>query len=423
MVDYIQSASFRQTVFHAGLWYIAAMRLLFIADGRSPTALSWLQYWIETGHQTHLASTFPCDPPPGLASFFILPVAFGKMARRNRNNLIVSAHNHRLVERFRDQLRLLRYVFGPLSLPAYQLSFHKLVKKIHPDLIHALRIPFEGMLASSTPAEFPLVVSIWGNDISLHAHGSLLMGFFTRQTLRRANGLISDTRRDIRLGQEWGFEINRPTLVVPGGGGIRFDEIGFSSPIVRLPEELPDVPIVVNPRGQRPGSLRQDVFFQSIPLVLEKFPQALFICPPLAGDKESEYWVDVMGIGSNTKLWPHLDRDQMWVLFKKAQVYVSPSIHDGTPNSLLEAIACGCFPVVGNIESIQEWIISGVNGLLIDANSPRALADGIISALEQSALRLAAKNKNAQIIAERADFQHCMALTEAFYSKIAKGCG
>jgi len=413
------------------------MRLLFVADGRSPTALSWLRHWIETGHQTHLVSTFPCDPPPGLASFHILPAAFGGMAR-GQGNTAGSTPTSRFVGRFRGLLLPLRYVLGPLSLPPHQRRFRALVEEIRPDLVHALRIPFEGMLASVTPAGIPLVVSVWGNDLTLHARGSLLMARLTRRTLRRADGLIADAARDIRLGREWGFAADRPTLVVPGAGGIRLDEIEAASgrrperspersrrrPVEgsgTLPEELPDVPIVVNPRGQRPGSLRQDVFFQSIPLVLEKFPQALFVCPPLAGDAESEYWVEALGIRSNTKLWPRLERAQMWMLYKRARVFVSPSVHDGTPNSLLEAMACGCFPVVGNIESMQEWVTPGVNGLLVDATSPRALADGIIAALENPALCASAKNKNAHIIAERAAYGRCMAMTEAFYRKFGRG--
>jgi len=397
------------------------MRLLFVADGRSPTALSWLNYWIETGHQTHLASTFPCDPPPGLASFHILPVAFGGMASEQSEHKVGSTHTRKFVGRFRSLLRPLRYVLGPLSLPTHQKRFRALLEEIHPDLVHALRIPFEGMLASATPASIPLVVSTWGNDLTLHAHGSILMAQLTRRTLRRADGFIADTTRDIRLGHEWGFATDQPVLVIPGAGGIHFDEIEAVSRSEPLPEELPDVPIVVNTRGQRPGSLRQDVFFHSIPLVLAKNSQVLFICTQLAGDVESEHWVKSLGIRSNTKLWPRLERVQMWALFKKAQVFVSPSIHDGTPNSLLEAMSCGCFPVVGNIESMQEWVTPGFNGLLVDATSARSLADGIITALENPALCETAKKENARIIAERADYRRCMAMAEAFYQKFGRG--
>jgi glycosyltransferase involved in cell wall biosynthesis len=397
------------------------MRLLFVADGRSSTALSWLHHWIETGHETHLVSTFPCDPPEGSASFHILPVAFGGMAGGQSNRKVDSTHQNGLVGRFRRLLRPLRYILGPLSLPPYQARFRTLVEEICPDLVHALRIPFEGMLATVTPKSIPLVVSIWGNDLTLHAPGSPMMRHLTRRALHRADGLMADAVRDIRLGREWGFATDRPTLVIPGAGGIRFDEIDATSRSRILPEELPDVPIVVNPRGQRPGSLRQDTFFRSIPLVLEKFPQALFICPPLAGDAESEHWVESLGIRSNTKLWPRLDRTQMWALYEKAQVFVSPSIHDGTPNSLLEAMACGCFPVVGNIESMQEWIVPDVNGLLVDATSPRSLADAVIAALDSPALCASAKNENARIITERAEYRRCMAMTEAFYRKFDKG--
>jgi glycosyltransferase involved in cell wall biosynthesis len=399
------------------------MRILFVADGRSPTALNWLRHWIETGHEVHLVSTFPCDPLPELASFHVLPVAFGGMAGGQVGKTGNATRQPGPLGRLRGPLRTLRYFLGPLGLPSHQKHYHALVTKIQPDLVHALRIPFEGMLAAVAPPGIPLLVSIWGNDLTLHAHGSFLMAAQTRHVLRRAEGLLADTARDIRLGQEWGFAPDKPTLVVPGGGGIRLDEIEADSRSDVLPEELPDAPVVVNPRGQRPGSLRQDVFFRAIPLVLEKVPQVIFVCPSLAGDVASERWVDRLEIRSNTRLWPRLDHAQLRALFKRAQVFVSPSVHDGTPNSLLEAMACGCFPVVGDIESMHEWIRPGVNGLLVDATSPRSMADGIVAALEAPALRAAAKNENTHVIAERAEYGRCMATAEVFYRKVLERKG
>jgi glycosyltransferase involved in cell wall biosynthesis len=65
---------------------------------------------------------------------------------------------------------------------------------------------------------------------------------------------------------------------------------------------------------------------------------------------------------------------------------VSPNIHDGTPNSLLEGIACGCFPIAGDLESIREWITHGKNGLLVDPNNAQSIADAILIALEREDL-------------------------------------
>ena len=51
------------------------MKLLFFADGRSPIALSWISHFIDSGHEVHLASSFPCQPVAGLASFVVVPIA------------------------------------------------------------------------------------------------------------------------------------------------------------------------------------------------------------------------------------------------------------------------------------------------------------------------------------------------------------
>ena len=313
---------------------------------------------------------------------------------------------------------MLRYYLGPLSLPFYQVRYRDLVAEINPDLVHALRVPFEGMLAAKTPIKKPLVVSTWGNDLTLHALGSFIMSRQTRTTLHRADGLITDTQRDIRLGYEWGFKKGKPSLIVPGSGGIRLKEMEVGSSNEKLPEELPDVPIIVNPRGQRPGSLRQDTFFQAIRIVVDQIPQALFVCPSLQGDIESEGLVDTMGIRSRTKLWPRLSQAQLWTVFKKSLIFVSPSIHDGTPNSLLEAMACGCFPVVGDTESMKEWVQTGVNGLLVDATDANSMAEAIVQGIKQPALRNEAAKFNANLIAERAAYIPNMLRVDEFYRSI-----
>jgi glycosyltransferase involved in cell wall biosynthesis len=105
-------------------------------------------------------------------------------------------------------------------------------------------------------------------------------------------------------------------------------------------------------------------------------------------------------------------------LFRAAQVVVSPSAHDGTPNSLLEGMACGCFPVAGDLDSIREWITPGVNGLLVDASDPSALAAVILRGLNEPALRKQAADENAAIIAGRAEYTRCMARAAEFYERL-----
>jgi glycosyltransferase involved in cell wall biosynthesis len=102
---------------------------------------------------------------------------------------------------------------------------------------------------------------------------------------------------------------------------------------------------------------------------------------------------------------------------------VSPSEFDGTPNTLLEAMACGAFPVAGDIASVREWIDDGANGLLVDPGDPRALADAILRAIGDGGLRERAAARNRALVAERADHVRVMARAEALYARVAAAAG
>lgn len=382
------------------------MRLLFVADGRSPIALNWIEYFTKGKHEVHLASTFACQPELELASLHIVPVAFstaaGQTTRTGRGvrGLVPTG--------LRTQLR--SWV-GPLTVGAAARRLKEVIDEIKPELVHALRIPYEGMLAAAAQMEVPLLVSVWGNDFTLQARTNPLMAAATRETMLRAAALHTDTQRDQRLAGEWGFDRSKPTLVLPGNGGVR-REIFF--PAKAKPEDIR----VVNPRGLR-AYVRNDVFFQAIPKVLRQLPGVRFDCPAMQGELEAVRWVRKLGIEQQVNLLPHLGASAMAETYRSAQVLVSPSTHDGTPNSLLEGMACGVFPVCGDLESIREWILKGENGLLINPTDPDGLAGAILAALKDDDLRVRAAAINEQLITERANYPKNMERAAAFYSELA----
>jgi len=404
------------------------MHILLVADGRSPITRRWVRATVALQHRVTLVSTFPCGEVEGVSDLHILPVAFAGLGGSQVGVAGASGASvsRQLVSRFRSAFLSARYLLGPLSLPFYARSFRRLVAESKPDLVHALRIPFEGMLASLTPPSIPLAVTIWGNDLTYHAVGSPWMKAYTLQTLRRANGLLADAHRDIRLGQLWGFSPERPVLVVPGGAGIDLAEMHRLRS--RFPESFADllpagVPMVVNPRGFRPGSVRTDVFFQAIPLVLERKPKVFFVCTGMAGQPEALRWVQQLKLDGHIRLLPFLPQPQLWDLFVRANIFVSVSAHDGTPNSFLEGIACGCFPVVGDIESLREWVTPGSNGFLVEPDKPQALADALVVALDNPDMLASAAEKNLQLIRQRAEAGMVRAQIEIFYQRLAAGTG
>ncbi len=403
------------------------MKVLMVADGRSPITRRWIQGLLVMEYEVSLVSTYPCQPLEGVSRLEVLPVAFGALggSQTLRSGIPQSSSGgfmRAVVSRFRPVFMAGRYYFGPASLKNEQQKYLALLDEIKPDLVHALRIPFEGMLAACTPADIPMIVSIWGNDLTFHAQGSYLMREHTRRTLERADALMADAGRDIRLAYAWGFANDKPSALVPGNGGIDLNLIPHRERRV-LPFIKKLIPsraeMVVNPRGFRPGSVRNDIFFYAMPLVLERNPEIYFVCPAMAGQPQAELWVRRFKIQERVRLLPTLPQEQLWDLMSQSQIFASISSHDGTPNSLLEALACGCFPVAGDIESLREWIVPGINGLLVEPDKPQQVAEAILTALENSDLRRSAYHYNQSLIKNRVSIEFVRQKINQFYRRVA----
>ena len=381
------------------------MRLLFVTDARSPISRNWIRHFIERGDEVFIATTFEWNVEglPAERTVFT-PVAFS--AAKKRTSTPSSASSRTLGLRTK-----IRQWIGPVTIPASARKLRAFIKEVQPDLVHAMRVPYEGMLTATAlhglVSRPSFLVSIWGNDFTLHAPSTPLMKYYTRKVMRSADGLHVDVERDVKLAHEWGLGVEKPILVAPGDGGIRAE---FFYP----PNELVKDPVIINPRGVRPY-VRNDMFFKAIPLVLAKQPDAKFLCPGMQGDLQAMDWVRDLNIENAVELLPLYPLEKLGEVFRRAQIMVSPSLHDGTPITLLVAMACGCFPTVGDLESIREWITHGQNGLLFDANDPQSIADAIMLGLEREDLRTEAAGLNANIIATRAEFGANMKRVEGFY--------
>ena len=102
--------------------------------------------------------------------------------------------------------------------------------------------------------------------------------------------------------------------------------------------------------------------------------------------------IDRLGLADQVRLVGKLAREQVIARYARAAVYVQPSRiaadgdRDGIPNVLLEAMAMGLPVVASRVSGIPELVGDGVNGLLVEADQPGALADAITRLLKQPAL-------------------------------------
>ena len=89
-------------------------------------------------------------------------------------------------------------------------------------------------------------------------------------------------------------------------------------------------------------------------------------------------------LGDGLRKVPH---DKMPLYYSKADVFILPSLSEGLPLSIIEAMAMKK-PVIGSmVGGILELIEDYENGFLIPPNDPESLADALLKLSENSSLR------------------------------------
>jgi len=86
------------------------------------------------------------------------------------------------------------------------------------------------------------------------------------------------------------------------------------------------------------------------------------------------------GIG-HAKVIRNMPHDKLIEEFKKAMVYCQLSRTESFGVSLLEAMACGCVPVVSNMDSLPEMI--GTSGIVVPYGDINAARQGILKAFDK----------------------------------------
>jgi glycosyltransferase involved in cell wall biosynthesis len=69
----------------------------------------------------------------------------------------------------------------------------------------------------------------------------------------------------------------------------------------------------------------------------------------------------------------NMGNENLVQMYKNYKYYISFSLFEGNPKTVLEAMAAGCIPICSNIASHSEIVKNNFNGVLFDLNSPYIL--------------------------------------------------
>jgi glycosyltransferase involved in cell wall biosynthesis len=125
---------------------------------------------------------------------------------------------------------------------------------------------------------------------------------------------------------------------------------------------------------------------QAMPEIIKAHPDVMLL---IAGDGELKDALQqesqCLGIEGHVRfLGGRLDIPELLKLF---DVYVLPSLSEGMPMVLLEAMAAGCPIVATDVGGVSKVVRNGENGLLVKARHPGQLAVAVNRLLNDEALR------------------------------------
>jgi glycosyltransferase involved in cell wall biosynthesis len=130
-------------------------------------------------------------------------------------------------------------------------------------------------------------------------------------------------------------------------------------------------------------------------------------------ERERHYWQQEIlhcGLGNRLNLTGLVSHEEVLGYLPLLDIFTIPSLHDGCPNALLEAMLAERAIIGTSVDAIGEILNDGVNGLVIPPGDSSALADAIRRLATQPQLRQqlgqAAKQTAQQQLSPAVEFEN-----------------
>lgn len=147
-----------------------------------------------------------------------------------------------------------------------------------------------------------------------------------------------------------------------------------------------DSHIVIGITGRLRREKAHDVLFRAVPLVVEKCPQARFVCFG-SGSLGGEFQQILAESGMTDHVQMAGFRKDVPECLAGLDIYTQPSRSEGLGTSVLEAAAAGLPVVASDSGGIPDIVEDGKTGLLVPVEDHERLAEGIVRLTGDAALR------------------------------------
>ena len=288
-------------------------------------------------------------------------------------------------------------------------ALEKIILEIQPDVIHSFEMQSCSYPILKTMQKYPHIpwlYSCWGSDLYYYQQFSTHLKKI-KQVLQRVDFLHTNCNRDFILAKKIGF-LRKHVGVIPGGTGYKLAELEK----YKLPVEERKIILVKGYENEFGRGLNIIKALQQLKLDYEiiVFGSHINVINYIIANKLDFKVFDRHG----------LSHQELMELMGKSILYLGNSISDGMPNTLLEAIIMGAFPIQSNPGNASaEIVVAGKNGFLIEnPNDEKAIATLILKILQDPELLQKAFDVNQKIAKERLDYTVNQQKILALYQQI-----
>lgn len=290
------------------------------------------------------------------------------------------------------------------------------IREIEPQVVHS----FVMYLATAPMREvmdnhphIKWIYSSWGSDLYFYRNREKELGEM-RQTLPKLNYMFADCQRDYRIAVENGFS-GELLGIFPGGGG--YDFTSTDHLMISL-DQRKNI-LVKGYHGLHGRCIPVLKGLWEIRDKIELLGYDVIVFG--AGEEVQEYVAN-----SPLKNWKMLQvfgflpHSKVMQLMGEAFLYIGNSLSDGTPNTLLEAIIMGAFPVQSNPGgATKELVEHKKNGLLIeDPENFKAITELLEEGINNFELRRQAVAWNLEKIKPELEREHVRQKVLKAYQKV-----
>lgn len=297
----------------------------------------------------------------------------------------------------------------------------KIIRTWEPDIVHSLSFEHAAYSTWNALRRLPRqarpkwVISSWGTEINFGIEDPNTRSKLST-CITECDGFIGDCYRDLYHAKSLGLLAGKlpPGPTIPTTGGIDLDEL------TGLCRDLDQRKLILVPKAYETYANK------TLPIV-----EALSLCEDITNGYQIHLLMSSPEIQSYVKRLPSKIRERftcaptipkqdVLAMYGAARVMIAPSLSDGTPNVMLEAMALGALPIMSPLSSIQEWINDGENGLFAHALYPEQIANALRRALLDDDLCKRAAQINQGIVTERANRSLIRNVMINYYQHLAR---